>query len=350
MFALAPTTRSNHTRVSAIRCAPGDSPAAQIATAWLGSADGLGPAPLQAKDTHSIGAGAGLDAELSSIRRERARLQQSIFEAAQIQRRLCAPRELTWNDFEVAGEIFPVRDLSGDFFKVIDLGASLIFALGDIAGKGLSAGIWQPYLISLIQRCAIQHDNPADAVTEMNRDLCRQQGIAPLTSLFFAKVDSRTGQFTFCNAGLPAPLLLRANSTLEQLGQGGPMLGVMENANFQFGGVSLEPGDFLVAYSDGATECRNVQDEEFEADRLVSAVQKVARSNASRALFSLLATILDFADTRSPGDDLSLLVLRRRDAVKFEPSRSRKRDSATQRRSSSAPPPKRPARGGPSTE
>jgi len=54
-----------------------------------------------------------------TVRREHARLQQAIYEAAQIQRRLCAPRELVWGEFEIAGEIFPVRHLSGDFFKVM---------------------------------------------------------------------------------------------------------------------------------------------------------------------------------------------------------------------------------------
>src|SRR5262249_41321575 len=63
--------------------------------------------------------------ELDAVRREQAKLQQAIYEAAQIQRKLCAPRELVWGEFEIAGEIFPVRNLSGDFFKVMELGSAL---------------------------------------------------------------------------------------------------------------------------------------------------------------------------------------------------------------------------------
>jgi serine phosphatase RsbU (regulator of sigma subunit) len=59
--------------------------------------------------------------QLDAVRREHAILQQAIYEAAQIQRKLCSPRELVWGDFEIAGEIFPVRHLSGDFFKVMQL-------------------------------------------------------------------------------------------------------------------------------------------------------------------------------------------------------------------------------------
>src|SRR5262250_2778803 len=87
--------------------------------------------------------------ELEAVRREQAKLQQAIYEAAQVQRRLCSPRELLWGEFEIAGEIFPVRHLSGDFFKVMEFDSALGLAVGDIAGKGLSAGIWQTHLMGL---------------------------------------------------------------------------------------------------------------------------------------------------------------------------------------------------------
>src|SRR5712692_11016219 len=124
--------------------------------------------------------------ELDAVRREQAKLQQAIYEAAQIQRKLCAPRELAWGEFEIAGEIFPVRHLSGDFFKVMELGSMLGLAVGDIAGKGLSAGIWQAHLMHLVQRCARTYEQPADAVAEVNRELCRDQSERPIVALFFA--------------------------------------------------------------------------------------------------------------------------------------------------------------------
>src|SRR6202007_480110 len=102
--------------------------------------------------------------QLDALRREQTKLQQAIFEAAQVQRSLCAPRELIWREFEIAGEIFPVRHLSGDFFKVMELRSALGLALGDIAGKGLSAGIWQAHVMGLIQRSARKHSDPAEAV------------------------------------------------------------------------------------------------------------------------------------------------------------------------------------------
>jgi serine phosphatase RsbU (regulator of sigma subunit) len=289
--------------------------------------------------------------QLHALRRDQAMLQQAIFEAAQVQRRLCAPRELSWGELEVAGEIFPVRHLSGDFFKVMELGSALGVVLGDIAGKGLTAGIWQAHLMGLIQRSARRHANPAVAVAEVNFELCHDDGEPPLTAMFFARIDPRSNKLVYCNAGLPAPLLLRDNKTLERLEKGGPMLGAVKNAAFQTGSVSLNPGDMLVAYSDGVTECRNTQDDEFEMERLTAAARTVSGVSASKALFSLLGTVLDYADACSPGDDLTLLVVRRREAIKGEQARSRTKDfSAPHRRPASVTRPKNPDRGGNSSK
>ncbi len=285
--------------------------------------------------------------ELEALRRDHAKVQQAIFEAAQVQRRLCAPRERTWCDFEIAGEIFPVRHLSGDFFKVMDLDSDLGVILGDIAGKGLTAGIWQAHLMGLIQRSARNHASPGDVVGEVNHELCHDDGAPPLTALFFARIDPRKNELAYCNAGLPAPLFLRANKTLEHLTLGGPMLGAMKNASFQTGTVSLNPADMLIIYSDGVTECRNRADDEFEVDRLAAAGKSVHGVSASKALFSLLGTVLDFADSCTPHDDITLLVVRRRDAIKGTRPRARGKDfSAPPRRPASVSRPKNSGLGG----
>ncbi len=196
--------------------------------------------------------------ELAALRRVHAKLQQDIYEAAQIQRRLCAPRELNWGEFEIAGEIFPVRHLSGDFFKVMELGSELGLVLGDIAGKGLTAGIWVAHLMGLIQRCARQHADPAEAIAAVNRDLCQDAGEPPLTAMFFARIDPLRGELRYCNAGLPAPVLMRHDKMVEKLETGGPMLGAVAGGIFNTGTVILSPGDMLIVAlrrRDGVQKC-----------------------------------------------------------------------------------------------
>ena len=264
--------------------------------------------------------------QLDYVRREHAILQQAIYEAAQIQRKLCSPRELVWGEFEIAGEIFPVRHLSGDFFKVMQLDDVLGVALGDIAGKGLSAGIWQAHLIDLIQRSARTYLHPADVIAAVNRELCLDHNEPPITALFFARLDPQRNELQYCNAGLPAPLIMRRGASVDRLEEGGPMLGALEEASYNCGTVYLNPGDMLIAYSDGLTECRNHQDQEFEIGRLSAAVKSYNGATANQVLFSTLATVLDFADQCPPGDDLTILVVRRCETKLALSERNNKRD------------------------
>jgi serine phosphatase RsbU (regulator of sigma subunit) len=284
--------------------------------------------------------------ELDAVRGEQAKLQQAVYEAAQIQRKLCAPRELVWGEFEIAGEIFPVRHLSGDFFKVMELDSALGVTVGDIAGKGLSAGIWQAHLMGLIRRCARTHSDPAAVVAQVNAELCQDQDEPPIAALFFARLDPQKNELVYCNAGLPAPLLLRHNKTVERLDKGGPMLGALQGAAYAKGTVRLNPGDMLLAYSDGVTECRNSEDEEFEVGRLSAAVNAVGGASANQALFATLGAVLDFANARSPEDDLTLLVIRRRNGTVSEPSPSRSKDFSTPYREPSVVRPKKAQRRG----
>lgn len=272
--------------------------------------------PVATEDSHDDAQRVrDLQAEVAELRRTQAAIYRSFFEAAQVQRRLCAPREVRLGDFEIAGEIFPVRHLSGDFFKVVELDGALGVIVGDVAGKGLSAGIWMPHLVSLLHSHALAYANPAEVVGQANRELCTGCGQPPLVAAFFARIDLQDGGVEYSNAGLPAPVILQGDNKSILLDAGGPMLGAVPEARYQSGRTYLAPGGSLIAYSDGLTECENLREEEFETARLLKAARAFALGSAGQMLFSTLGAVMDFADGRAPADDLTLLVVRRAAAM-----------------------------------
>lgn len=251
-----------------------------------------------------------LEEQLSALRRDHDELRQLLFEAAQMQRRLCGPRQMRRGPFEVSGEIFPVHHVSGDFISVFDKGDELVLVLGDIGGKGLSAGMWFPYLIATIQRHLLTN-SPAAALTAINDELCSAQVAVPLSTLFLASLDVRTGAIDYCNAGHPPALLLRHAGEAETLEKGGPVLGVVPGARFAGGETILGPGDSLLAYSDGIVECHNAAGVEFGTTRLVAAARLSHSSSASGTLFSVLGATEDFGGHQKRDDDMALLIVHR---------------------------------------
>ena len=263
-----------------------------------------------------------LEVRLATLQQDYAELHAEIFEAAQVHRRLCAPRLVRYGSFEIASEIFAVRHLPGDFFTIGNSSDRVMLALGDICGKGLAAGMWTTHMVELVRTRAAIHSEPESIAAGVNRDLCVAGSTVPLASMFVASLDPINGTLDYCSAGHPPALLLRANGELELLSDGGTLVGVMASAHYRRGSVTLDPGDTLLAYSDGVFESMNKAEEEFGLTRLESqfrtATEEVqGTTGAEPILFSILAAVQDFAATSPLVDDLSLVVIRR-DAVNSE--------------------------------
>jgi serine phosphatase RsbU (regulator of sigma subunit) len=249
--------------------------------------------------------------EVDSLLREKLDLHSELFEAAQIQRKLSGPREFRHGGLQFASEIFAARFLSGDFTTFLKSGSKVLMAHGDIAGKGIAAGMWFTNLAGLLQRYGRPYSDPARIASEINRHLCYLRPVAPFATAFLARINCRLGELTYCNAGHCPPILLRADGRTDLLEKGGPPLGAIEGAEFELGELILEPGDTLVAYSDGVLECRNTSEEEFGFDRIVAALRHADSSSAQSTLMMLLATLQDFANGSPLCDDVSLTVIQR---------------------------------------
>src|SRR5690349_24330865 len=92
-----------------------------------------------------------LEIKFATLQKDYADLHTAIFEAAQVHRRLCAPRLLRYGEFEIASEIFAVRHLPGDFFTVEQTTSGIVMALGDICGKVLAAGMWTTHVVVMVR-------------------------------------------------------------------------------------------------------------------------------------------------------------------------------------------------------
>src|SRR6266581_2077006 len=251
-----------------------------------------------------------LEVKLATLQKDYAELHTAIFEAAQVHRRLCAPRLIRQGDFEIASEIFAVRHLPGDFFTIEETNNGVLLALGDICGKGLAAGMWTTHLVGLVATHAAVTYVPESIVAGVNRDVCRMTSV-PLASLFLARLDPISGRLDYCSAGHPPALLLRTNGELESLSQGGLLLGVLPAAAYVSGSVEFGHGDVLLAYSDGLIESVNEKGEEFGMARLREHLRRTHTASADAMLFSLLGAVQDFAATRALVDDMSLVIVGR---------------------------------------
>ena len=270
------------------------------------------PSPPPCRDSGDRTRQVELELKVATLQKDYADLHTALSEAAQVHRRLCAPRLVRQGDFEIASETFAVRHVPGDFVTVDKVEGDVIIALGDICGKGIAAGMWITHLVGLVGAHTAVNSEPETIVRGVNRDLCRMSAVAPLASLFLARLNPVTGRLDYCNAGHPPALLLRADGHLESLSEGGLLLGVIPAAPFTRGCVDLRAGDLLLVCSDGILESLDNVDQEFGNERLEAQLRSTQMGSAGAVLFSVLGAVQDFAATRPLVDDMSLVVVKDR--------------------------------------
>ena len=180
--------------------------------------------------------------------------------------------------------------------------------------------MWFTHVIGMVRMKITALGNPAAALSAINRDLMQTRLELPLTSLLLGRLSVSSGEITYCNAGHPPALLLRNDGRLDQLHEGGPLLGAIDAASFANGKTKLLPGDTVLGYSDGIGECRNPAGSDFGMERLLAAAHLSSGASASSMLFSVLGAAEDFAGSRSREDDMALTDLQHGQNCAGEPT------------------------------
>ncbi|MCA9782721.1 MAG: SpoIIE family protein phosphatase [Candidatus Cloacimonetes bacterium] len=245
---------------------------------------------------------------------EKERMDQELAIARNIQRGLLPEVAPEWGEMEFAAENVPALEVGGDYYdwRVTSTG-NLAFVLGDVSGKGVSAALLMANVQAAWNVLVGEGLPPERLARRLNRHLCRVSGDDMFVTLFHAELVKEPGQqgvlLRWCNCGHNPPLLVRRGELIE-LSQGGMLLGMFPEVDFDTGQIQLEAGDLLLMYTDGLTETQNSAEEEFGEFRLHKLLEGGLPDRADAVIQLLVNRLKDFNGGESYGDDLTMVVLR----------------------------------------
>ena len=250
------------------------------------------------------------EVEEGRLRRQRAAHEQrELDEARRIQRKLLPASMPQMDGWEVAASWQPACGVGGDCFDAVPFtNTRLAISIADVVGKGIPAALLMSNLQAAVRAFATDTTAPGDLCHQVNRILCGHIAEGRFISFFYCIVDAEIGLLTFANAGHYAPILVRADGQVERLVTGGAVLGVFPDSHYDQDSVAVGTGDRLVLYTDGITEARNVEDEEFGEDRLVELVVDNRTCSAPALQSRLAKAVADFTGGEFQ-DDATLIVL-----------------------------------------
>lgn len=213
----------------------------------------------------------------------------------------------------------PANDVGGDLVDYLPLGnGALGIALGDVSGKGLGAALLMAKLQSTLRALAPGAESLSSLAEQTNAILHRDGLPGRFATLVFLLPSPETGGVRLVNAGHLPPVILRRDGQ-ETLAPTSLPLGAFPRSRYTEQEAHLQPGDLLVVYSDGLTDARNEQGRFFGDEILPALLPSLAGCGAEEAAGKILASVESFCGSEKPFDDLSLVVLRRREPLSEDP-------------------------------
>ncbi len=279
---------------------------------------------------------------------EKERLQNELSIAQEVQANLFPHQDTDLKNLQLHGVCRPARTVSGDYYdflvfhedaheghpsrRVTGVG----IALGDISGKGISAALLMATLHSAVRAyrfaseelvyseshldgltasrddagdCDELFQSPGRILSLLNRHLYRSTQPEKYATLFLAHYDADSALLTYSNAGQLPPLVLGVDGVVRRLDKGGTVVGLMDGMHYEEDRFKMQPGDILVAYSDGVTEPEN-DFGEFGEERMMEVVRRY-RDQPLHVISSQVMQALDaWIGAEEQPDDITLVLAR----------------------------------------
>jgi serine phosphatase RsbU (regulator of sigma subunit) len=253
-------------------------------------------------------------------RAERERMQRELEIAHNVQRALFPEQLPQLVGLEIAAFCRPFRETSGDFYQALMLGdGQLGIVVGDVSGKSIPAAMVMVSAHSIIRAEAFDHSSPALVLNKANTMLCGSIPPNMFVAASYARINARTLEITWANAGQIYPFLLHRippvdltqyPSYLETSGDTLP-LGMDALVEYHDHRLTLKSGDTVMFYTDGVIEAMNAAREMYGFERLEVLVRSLPGDLTPHALIeAVLTNVSAFIGAAEPHDDMTIVVVK----------------------------------------
>jgi sigma-B regulation protein RsbU (phosphoserine phosphatase) len=248
------------------------------------------------------------------------RLLRELALAAEVQRRLLPERPPDSVGVELSGYCQPARGVGGDYYDFMAFdNRQLGVAIADVAGKGIAAALLMSTVQATLRSLSVGSNllpqtshTLADMVATLNRLLWNSTGGLNYVTFFYAQFDQSTRRLAYVNAGHNPPLCYRAGrpDAFRRLSSGGTVVGIFEHCDYEQETVEMNPGDVLLAYTDGLSEALNAVGEEFGEARLREALAETAGMSVDETRDEIVRRVAEWSADTPPHDDLTFIVMK----------------------------------------
>jgi phosphoserine phosphatase RsbU/P len=188
---------------------------------------------------------------------------------------------------------------------------SFLFVVADVAGKSIPAALLMATMQASLRTLSATPSSLRELAQGLNHYACtNSQGGLRYTTAFLAEFDPISRAFTYINAGHNNPVLRRASGEVERLIAGGLPLGIRDEAAYDSGSAVLQPGDWLLIFTDGLVEATNDSDQEYDETRMLNVLNAGTNTAPSELLHRMMADLDIFVGATPQHDDVTCMLIK----------------------------------------
>ena len=242
---------------------------------------------------------------------EKQRMEKDLELARNIQRSLLPSKFPKMNNFDIAAYSQSARQVGGDYYDLIKISKDdLLFAVGDVSGKGVQAALLMANLQAFLKSIAKQNFLLDEATNLINDLVSENTTLGNFITFFWAVVNDENLSLTYVNSGHNPPLLLRGGE-LRKLNVGGMLLGVMPTmVPYKSETLQLEKNDILFLYTDGISEAMDGSGNEYGEEKLESLIIKLNEQSSQQILNKILQSVQEHCGEAEQSDDITCMVIK----------------------------------------
>ncbi len=215
--------------------------------------------------------------------------------------------------FDLYASIHPAESIGGDLYNYFFIDPThLLFAIGDVSGKGIPAALFMAVASTMIKNKATKL-SANDIVSELNIELSHHNPNQHFLTLFLGILDTENGTLNYCNAAHNYPFIIKANRGIYILDQAnGLPLGIYGNKDYTGSSCILKKGDIIVLYTDGVIDCKDLDDHFYGINRLKENISNLYELSVEEVVNRLLKSLEVFRGEAPQSDDISIMALQYR--------------------------------------
>ena len=249
------------------------------------------------------------------VEKEKERLQSELQIATEVQVQLFPKDMPKLTTMQLTGVCRPARMVSGDYYDFFCLQEKKVaLAIGDVAGKGISAALLMAAIQS-IMRAQLNHVDTGGSidtsrvVSLLNRQLYASTSPEKYATFFFAIYDEESRVLSYTNAGHLPPILVR-NGEAILLEVTGTVVGAFPIVKYEQRQLKLKPDDLLVAYTDGIEEPENAYGEQYGEDQLKDLLIRNQHMEMKDLIAKVMDAVVLWTSAEEMPDDMTILAAR----------------------------------------